>query len=430
VVEDLSEAHAPTPGRGRAHLGVLFGIVFADLLSFGILIPQLGLYAVEFQASPLQVGLLVSVYSLMQLVSAPLLGRLSDRVGRRPVLLFSIAGSVVGYLLFAFARSLPLLFLARVVDGLSGGNISTAQAYVADVTGPQERAKGMGVIGAAFGLGFILGPAVGGVLGRLGGNLAIGLGAGGLALLNWLAAFFLLPESRRWGEVTALPVRTVATRAFRMPVVGLALALFFLFTTAFSQMEGTFSLLLLSQEPAVRPLVFEGALLGLPARVDPVLLEAVSLRSGLLFAAVGVVSALVQGGLIGRLKRRFGEPNLVVAGVTLTALGLLLLPLMPSYGWLFPPMVLLGVGSSLHNPSLSALVSLHAPGARQGEVLGTYQAMGSLGRIVGPALGGFLFGALGVAAPYQVAAVMLGAGLVLALQLRARARVTGHPAPT
>ncbi|MCI0572961.1 MAG: MFS transporter [Myxococcaceae bacterium] len=415
----------------RGRLGVIFGIVLLDLLSFGILIPQLGLYAVEFQASPLEVGLLVSTYSVMQFLAAPLLGRLSDRVGRRPVLLLSIAGSVAGYLLFAFAHSLPMLFLARVVDGMSGGNIATAQAYVADVTGPEERARGMGIVGAAFGLGFILGPAVGGLLGAWGGNLAIGLVAGSLALINWVAMFLFLPETRKpHAAVESLPVRGAGWAAFRLPVVGLCLLLFFLFTTAFAQMEGTFSLLLLTLHGVAGALMLEGGLLGMPARVDPALLRDVSLRSGLLFATVGVVSAVIQGGLIGRLKRRFGEPNLVVAGVALTGTALLLIPLMPSYGWLFAPMALLAVGSSLHNPSLSALVSVHSPPRRQGETLGTYQAMGSLGRIVGPALGGALFGLSGVAAPYRVAASMLLAGLGVALLLRARVRVTERPART
>src|SRR5437868_4588651 len=180
----------------RAPLRVIFGIVALDLIGFGILIPQLGVYGVKFGASPFMVGLLLSVYSLMQLLCAPVLGRLSDRYGRRPVLLLSLAGAVLGYLLFAVAHSLLVLFLARVVHGACGGNISTAQAYVADVTRPEERARGMGMIGAAFGLGFILGPALGGVLSH-GSHpqVAVGLAAAGFSLLDLLLAAALLKES-------------------------------------------------------------------------------------------------------------------------------------------------------------------------------------------------------------------------------------------
>ncbi|HLL52367.1 MAG TPA: MFS transporter, partial [Myxococcaceae bacterium] len=333
--------------RGPASLGVIFGIVLLDLLGFGILIPQLGIYGVKFDASPFVVGLLLSVYSLMQLLFAPVLGRLSDRYGRRPVLLYSVAGSLAGYLLFAFARSLPLLFLARVVDGISGGNISTAQAYISDVTTKENRAKGMGMVGAAFGLGFILEPGIGGFLGALGGNLAIGLGAAALAAMNLVFAFFWLPESRQPGSAPATGKSLGGLgRVLRLPVLGLALGLFLLFTTAFSQMEGTFSVFLLIRHVAHAAEVGVGRDLFslVPVATGPLLKEA-SWRAGFLFATVGVVSAIVQGGLIGRLRGRFGEGRLVVAGTLLTGAGLFLIPAMPAYGWLFLPMGLLAAGS-------------------------------------------------------------------------------------
>lgn len=423
------------PAR-RASLRVVFGIVALDLIGFGILIPQLGVYGVKFGASPFTAGLLVSVYSLMQLVFAPVLGRLSDRYGRRPVLLLSLAGSMAGYLLFAFAHSLPLLFLARVIDGMSGGNISTAQAYVADVTRPEERARGMGLIGAAFGLGFVLGPAIGGFLGAWGGNLAIGLFAAGLAGLNLVLTFLFLPESRRPDSASAAS-RTFrgAALALRLPVVARCVVLILLFTTAFAQMEGTFSVYLLSRFLSSGPVPLEGGLFFLTAQAGPEALAEASLRTGWLFALVGVLSAAIQGGLIRRLlpARRPGEPGhtpgregtLVVVGFGVTALGLGLLPLAPSYGWLFPVMGLLAVGSAFANPALSSLVSLHAPPERMGAVLGTYQAFGSLGRILGPALGGWLFTGFGPAVPYGTAAVVMGAGMVLALALAARVRMPG-----
>lgn len=422
------------PGR-RASLRVVFGIVALDLIGFGILIPQLGVYGVKFGASPFTAGLLVSVFSLMQLVFSPVLGRLSDRYGRRPVLLISLAGSMAGYLLFAVAHSLPLLFLARVIDGMSGGNISTAQAYVADVTRPEERARGMGLIGAAFGLGFVLGPAIGGFLGAWGGNLAIGLFAAGLAGLNLVLTFLFLPESRRPDSPSAAEARTLrgAALALRLPVVGRCLVLILLFTTAFAQMEGTFSVYLLSRFLSSGPVPLEGGLFFLSAQASPEALAQASLRTGWLFALVGVLSAAIQGGLIRRLLPARPSPEeghhprreavLAVVGFGVTGLGLALLPLAPSYGWLFPVMGLLAVGSAFANPSLSALVSLHAPPERQGAVLGTYQAFGSLGRIVGPALGGWLFTGFGPGAPYGTAAALMGVGVALALGVVVRMRM-------
>jgi multidrug resistance protein len=425
---------AGTVSRSAA-LRVIFGIVALDLIGFGILIPQLGVYGVKYGASPFLAGLLVSVYSLMQLIFAPVLGRLSDRYGRRPVLLVSLAGSALGYLLFAFAQSLPLLFLARIIDGASGGNISAAQAYVADVTGPEDRARGMGLIGAAFGIGFVLGPAIGGFLGAWGGNLAIGLFAAGLAALNLFFTWRFLPESRKPGTTPpamAAPVRSVrgASAALSLPVVGRCLVLYLVFTTAFAQMEGTFSVFLLSRFLSSGPVSLAGSSFFLSAQAAPELLAEASLRAGWLFALVGVVSAALQGGVLPRLARRGregGKPSreavLATVGLCCTAVALALLPWMPGYGWLFPAMALLAVGSALVNPSLSALVSLHAPPERLGAALGTYQAFGSLGRMVGPALGGWLFTRFGAAAPYGTAAVLTAGAGALALALAAQVRI-------
>lgn len=419
----------------RAPLRVIFGIVALDLIGFGIIIPQLGVYGVKFGASPFMVGLLLSVYSAMQLLFAPVMGRLSDRYGRRPVLLLSLTGAVLGYLLFAAADSLQVLFLARVIHGVSGGNISTAQAYVADVTRPEERARGMGVIGAAFGLGFVLGPALGGFLGAWGGNLAIGLCAAALSGLSLLCTFLFLPESRQPGSPATTPRRSMqgVALALRMRVVGLCLVLILLFNTAFAQMEGTFSVYLLSRFLSSGPVPLEGGLFFLSAQASPEQLAQASLRSGWLFAVVGVVSALLQGGVIPRLLpagrhpeqgyRPIRESWLAVGGFGVTALGLALLPLAPGYGWLFPVMGLLAVGSACANPSMSTLVSLNAPRERLGAVLGSYQAMGSLGRILGPILGGWLFTGSGPRVPYGTAAAMMGLGALLALSLAARMRM-------
>ncbi len=411
--------------KNRSALGLLFLVVFVDLLGFGMVIPVMPLYAERLGASEAATGWLSTGYSLMQFLFAPVLGRLSDRYGRRPVLLYSLVGSLVGYVVFGLAGSLAALFLSRIIAGACGGNISTAQAYVADVTTPENRAKGMGMIGAAFGIGFVLGPAVGGVLGLHGGNRAIGLVAGGLSLVNLVLAFFVLPESRHEGsEPVARGTLAGVLGRLRLPVVGSVLWLMLLYSIAFALMEGTFSVYVLTKHLAQHTgVTVSSSLFTLTTDADPSDAREASLKVGYLFLVVGLVSATIQGGLIGRLKARFGETALAVAGMTATAAGLASIPLAPSYGWLFAPASLLAAGSALANPSLSSLASVHAPKDRQGEILGAYQAMGSLGRILGPALGGLLFTVITPAAPYFIAAAMVALGALLALRLWATARV-------
>ncbi|HZI12509.1 MAG TPA: MFS transporter, partial [Myxococcus sp.] len=284
---------------------------------------------------------------------------------------------------------------------------------------------------AAFGLGFVLGPALGGFLGAWGGNQAIGLFAAGLVALNLVCTFLFLPESRVEGGPEG-HARTLkgATVALHLPVVGRCLVLMLVYTVAFAQMEGTFSVYLLTRFLSSGPVPLDGGLFLTAAATDPAVLREASLRAGGLFALVGVLSALVQGGLVRRLVGgRDGGPGreapLATVGFGLTALGLALLPVAPGYGWLFPVMGLLAMGSALVNPCLSALVSVHAPPQRLGAVLGAYQAFGSLGRIVGPALGGWLFTRLGPGASYGTAAGMVAVGGLLALTLVAQARMAG-----
>ncbi len=407
-----------TPRRGS--LGVIFGVVFIDLLGFGILIPQLGVYAVEFKATALEVGLIASTYSLMQLICAPLWGRLSDRVGRRPVLLTTLAGGVAAYLLFAFTHQLWMLVLSRVVAGIAGANISTAQAYVSDVTTPENRAKAMGMIGAAFGIGFVLGPAVGGFLGSAGGNFYIGLFCAGLTALNWILAVVRLPESldkehphhKEKKSALSLPER------FKLPGVGILLVMCLLVTTAFAQVEGVMSMYLLvrflSPDAQVEMTLFD-----LTAHVPKEVLHSASLKVGWIFTMVGVVGSIIQGGLIGRLKNAFGEPNLIKVGLVLWGLGVATFPLMPSYALTFIPTAVMAMGSAMVNPSLTSLVSLRAPPGRSGEILGTYQSFGSLGRILGPSLGGFWFATFSSHTPFFVAGAMLILGAMVALMIGA-----------
>ena len=359
----------------RSPLLVIFITVFIDLVGFGIVIPVLPFYAegTRFGATPREVGLLFASYSVMQLIFAPVLGRLSDKYGRRPVLLISLLGTCLGFLILGFATTLWMLFLGRIIDGISGGNISTAQAYIADVTTKENRAKGMGLIGAAFGLGFVFGPAIGGIMSRWGINVPF-LFAGGLAFANAILLYFTLPET-----VTAdhpARISAAAGRGWKQLLEALGkqqlafvLTIYFLSIVAFSIMTASFSLFMMFR-------------LG----YDP-------WHAGWIFAFVGVVSAIIQGGLIGRLVKRFGETALVVIGGLLFSVSLFLspyvTPAMGLFGILFVG-ALSSIGNALTAPTLSSLASKSATAAEQGTVLGVMQSVASVARTVGPSIAAVL----------------------------------------
>ena len=359
----------------RSPLLVIFITVFIDLVGFGIVIPVLPFYAqgTKFGATPREVGLLFASYSVMQLIFAPVLGRLSDKYGRRPVLLISLIGTSLGFLILGFATTLWMLFLGRIIDGISGGNISTAQAYIADVTTKEDRAKGMGLIGAAFGLGFVFGPAIGGVLSRWGINVPF-LFAGTLAFANAILLYFVLPETVTQDH----PARISAAsgrgwrqliESLKRPRLGFVLTIYFLSIVAFSIMTAVFSLFMMFR-------------LGYDA-----------FHNGWIFAYVGVISAIIQGGLIGKLVKRFGEPTLVIIGSLLFSASLFATPFIgPAVGLM--GILLTGavssIGNALNAPSLSSLASKSAGAGEQGGVLGAMQSVASLARAVGPSLAAFL----------------------------------------
>ncbi|HEV7473265.1 MAG TPA: MFS transporter [Pyrinomonadaceae bacterium] len=360
----------------RSPLVVIFTTVFIDLVGFGIVIPVLPFYAegTQFNATPRTVGLLIASYSVMQLIFSPILGRLSDKHGRRPVLLISIIGTGIGFLFLGFAKTLWMLFVGRILDGITGGNISTAQAYIADITTKENRAKGMGLIGAAFGLGFVFGPAIGGVLSRWGVEVPF-LFAAGLCFANALLLYFTLPET-----VTAdHPARVSAARgrglaqlieSLKNPRLGFVFIIYFLFIVAFSIMTTTFSLYTMFR-------------FGYDAQ-----------HTGYLFAYVGVLAVIVQGGLIGRLVKRFGELQLVIVGALLFAGSLFAVPFVgPQAGGLIGLLIgggLFSIGNSLSSPSLTGLASKSVGPADQGSVLGVTQSVASLARAVGPVLAAIL----------------------------------------
>jgi MFS transporter, DHA1 family, tetracycline resistance protein len=375
--------------KRQASLGILFLVVFVDLLGFGMVIPAMPLYAERLGASEAATGWLSTGYSLMQFVFAPIWGRLSDRVGRRPVLLLSIAMTAVAFLLYGVAGTFLVLLLSRLFAGAATANIAIAQAYVADVTTPEGRAKGMGMIGAAFGLGFVFGPAVGGMLTEY-SLAAPGLAASALSVLNLVGAWFLLPEPSQHVAATRQRGRFEALLAeLRKPGIRKLLVVFFVVTFAFSMMEATYAFLA-QRHYALAPK-----------------------HVGYVFAYIGVIVVLVQGGLIGPLTRRFGEKRLLVAGAVMQGLALLSLPFATGIPGLLLATAPLALGSGLTSPSLSSLLSKLSRAEDQGGTLGIGQSASALGRIVGPLTGTTSFQAWH-AAPYLGGAALMGLGAVVA----------------
>jgi MFS transporter, DHA1 family, tetracycline resistance protein len=393
-------------------MAILFLIVFIDLVGFGVIIPLLPFYGVHFGASPAQVTWMMACYSLAQFFFSPLLGRLSDRLGRRPVLLISLAVSALSYLWLGFANALWMLFAARLISGAGAGNIAAAQAYISDVTTPETRAKGMGMIGAAFGLGFTIGPALGGlVAGSEPSATALARPAflaAGLSFLALLLAFFRLKESLSFAARAAAtgPSRwQLARDLWTRPNLRQLILLLFVTICAFAGMETTFAL-------------WANSAFGWgPAEV------------GGIFLYVGLVLVTTQGLLIGRLSKRFGEARLVIAGAAMIALGLVCLPLALALWRLLIVNALLALGMGLLNPALTSLISQQAGADERGGVLGVSQSASSLARILGPVVAGPLFEFWGRGAPYYVGAVVMALVVALALRLPRR-RAIADPQPS
>lgn len=397
------------PVARRHALRVVFVTILLDLLGFGLIIPIQPFYAEHFGASPAVITLLGASYSLMQFVFAPFWGRLSDRFGRRPIMLSSIAFSVLGYALFGFAGSLGVLFAARMLSGFGNANISTAQAIIADVTEPHERAKGMGLIGAAFGLGFILGPALGGFLAQW-GPTAPAFAASALAAANLVLAWAVLKETHDPARSAARRDLSFAAlrRATEVPgVLGLMFVMFLL-SSGFSMMEQVFALYI--SDVWVRP----GAPPGTP--MDVLQARGAALTSYLL-VVIGITATIVQGGLIGRLTRRHGERRLLKAGLFVMALALASIPIIGAnfaYPAIFVTGVLMALGSGLANPTSNSLLSRASLPAMQGTVLGAGQAASALGRVFGPSMSGSLY-QIAHPAPFVAGAVLLVVALGVAM---------------
>ncbi|MBL8058624.1 MAG: MFS transporter [Anaerolineales bacterium] len=391
----------------RSRLLTIFLIVFIDLLGFGLILPLLPFYAETYGATPLIVGLLTASYAAAQLIGAPLLGRLSDRYGRRPVLLVSIFGTAVGFVLLGLADPLGralagsagpaaqntmivgLLFLSRVVDGLTGGNLTVAQAYITDVTDPANRARGLGLIGAAFGLGFIIGPAAGGLLSAWGYGVPA-FAAAGLAALNLLAVTVWLPESltpeaRARRAQLARPALSAQAlwQALNRPRVGPLLHVRFFFGLAFAVFQSLFAL-------------YAQYRLGLDAQA-----------TGFVLAYVGVLTAVVQGGLVGVITRRFQDQQIILAGVALMAGALLAWALTPNLVVLLVVMIPLALAGGSLNTVLSSALTKAVYTEEVGGTLGLAASVESLTRVLAPTLGGWLLGQFGPAAPGLFSAAVM-----------------------
>jgi len=372
--------------KNKYALFTIFLIVFVDLLGFGIILPLLPYIAEQYHASPFTIGLLGATYSLFQLLSGPILGRLSDRYGRKKLLALSQAGSALGYLILGLSNSLPLLFMARIIDGVTGGNISIAQAFIADITTKENRAKGMGIIGAAFGLGFIFGPAIGGFLAKYSYSYPAYF-ATAVSVITVLLTLLTLPETVPTTERAQATKAKISWSAFKevliSPHIGYLVVTFFLVNSAFSLMQGSFALWT-QQKFGFGPE-----------------------QNGYIFAFVGIMAVICQLVLLPFMVKRFHEKTLLNYSTVFFALGFVLIPFVPNPWYLLITQTFLIFGNSMANPAIQALASEHVAKEEYGETMGILQSSGSLGRIIGPVLGGYLFGAYGINSPFFFAAIVI-----------------------
>ncbi len=370
---------------------IIFLIIFVNLLGFGIILPLLPYYVESMGAGAITIGLLSAAYSLFQLLAAPILGELSDKIGRRPVLIFSLIGTTLSFFLLGIANTILVLFISRIIDGISGGNISAAQAYIADITSKENRTQGMGVMMAAFSLGFILGPAIGGILSQYGYSVPA-FAAAIVSLIATLLTIFFLPESLDLKKVAAAPAKKVKRffslkdfyDALTHPNIGIVLTITFMVMFAFSLMEGTFAL-------------FSEHTLHLEAK-----------DVGYMFAFLGSIGIIMQLFFLKRITNLLSEKKAVVISVVLMTLALIILAFANSTLMLYAALSLLAIGNSISGPILSGILSKLTPDNEQGNVMGTSQSVGSFARLIGPLIGTTIFSVIGIRSPY-----IFGAGVLL-----------------
>jgi len=374
--------------KNRKALTLIFLTVFIDLLGFGILIPILPTFAtVKLHMDETAIGIVLAVYSFMQFIFNPLFGKLSDKYGRKPLITFSLLLNAIGYVIFAYTNSFALLIISRIVGGIGGSSVSVAMAYIADITTKKDRSHGMGMIGAAFGLGFVFGPLIGGILSKYGYEIT-GFGAAAFSFMAFLTTVFFLPESnlnlkkleeakRKILDITALK------KVFTHPNVGMLIVLFFIQTFAMANIYGTF------------------ALIGYEHY------HFTDMQNGLMYGILGLVSAIVQGGLLKYIAKYLDQKNLLKFGSVAMMLGLGLIPYGGGFAGLAIIVSLMSLGGGILQPTILSMISTIAPDTEQGITLGTNQSMSSLARVLGPFWGGFAFQYLGYQWPFLTGGIFL-----------------------
>ena len=391
----------------RPSLLIIFLSVFIDLVGFGIVMPLLPIYSKRFGASGFEIGMIIASFSVMQFLFAPFWGRLSDRIGRRPVILISNAGSAISYALFAVASTMTgsvglwLLLASRVFAGICGANLSVANAYIADITPPEKRTQRMGLIGMAFGFGFIFGPALGAFTFERFGLPGPGWAAAGFCAFNFLLGCVVLVESWKPASDRAPGRPSVAQwlHILNRPTIGFVIGIYFLATFCFACFESTFSLLVKEK-------------FGYDES-----------HAGYLFTYCGVLAAVLQGGMMGWLNRRFGEQRLIFGSLVLLAISLALLPIVSTLFGLMLILAVFGAGSGINRPPTFGLISIHSPAEEQGVTLGVAQSIASLARIAGPIIANVLY-ASSAALPYLICA---GVALVASVAAWQRLCRRDHP---
>jgi DHA1 family tetracycline resistance protein-like MFS transporter len=377
---------------------IVFFTVFLDLLGFGIMIPLQPYVALEFGASASEIGWLLAIYSIMQFLFAPLWGRLSDHIGRRPIILVSLVGSTAGYILFAVADSLTGLFVSRIIAGMAAANISTAHAIIADVLPPEQRTSGMGKVGAAIGLGFVFGPAIGGLTAGESSYTFPFILAAVLSGIDFVLAWLMLPETRK-PESVQQPRRrkfslAMIRTALNLELIPYLLLISLLYYLAFAAMESTF------------------ALYG----YEVFSMNAV--QNGIILACIGLIMAFVQGGMVGRVSRKRGEQNVLIGGIFGVIVGLFCIGAAFSFSFFIFSAFVLAISAGFVTPNISSMISQFSPSDVQGGMMGLNQSMASLGRIFGPLVGTYIFEWWGPSYPFYLGAVLILLALLVAQLLR------------
>lgn len=380
----------------KASLTVIFFTVFIDLMGFGILIPILPTFASKnLGVSDFGIGVLIAIYSLLQFIFNPILGRLSDKIGRRPIIMVSLSFTAVSYIIFSFSTTFWMLFLSRLIAGIGGSNIGVAQAYVADVTNKSERSKGMGMIGAAFGLGFVFGPFIGGLLSSYSYMIA-GFGAAAFSFTAFLFAVFMLPESLKNSSEKKLTIKLFefsdAKKILAQPQLGLLIGIFFIIVFSMANIYGTFALL------GYKIYHFSDQ------------------QNGYLFGIIGIVSASMQGGFIRFLSKKFKDKTLVTVGILFMMIGLGLLPYGKNFTGLALVAMVLSIGTGILQPVILSMISKHSSDSEQGTVLGLNSSFSSFARVLGPLWGGFAFEFIGYQFPFLTGALFTFVTLLIVIK--------------